>query len=56
MSTIISFVVGTFCGFVAGFLVFRNNQKKINETESAVTTVANTTVEAVKTIRKKKEK
>lgn len=33
MEYVIGFIIGAVIGFVGGFLVFRNNQKKINALE-----------------------
>lgn len=55
MSVIISFLVGVVVGFVGGFLVFRNNQKKINEAELTVNQVVETVKPIVKASKKKKE-
>lgn len=38
MEYVIGFVFGVFIGFVGGFLVFRNNQKRITELEARLET------------------
>lgn len=34
MEIVLAFIVGAIIGFVGGFLVFRNNQKKFNDIET----------------------
>jgi uncharacterized membrane-anchored protein YhcB (DUF1043 family) len=40
MTIAISFIVGVMVGFTIGFLVFRNNAKKIQEAEKTVVDIA----------------
>lgn len=53
------FIAGLVIGFAAGFLVFRNNQKKINQVEAAAVEVATdvkeTAAKVKKTVKKVKE-
>lgn len=48
MSFIIGFLLGAVGGFVAGFLVFRKNQAKINAVESETIAKVNEIKEVLK--------